>query len=378
MRRISREECRKLYDQGFDVLHDLVTGLFDELETLHTEIASLKDQIIHNTDNLSEPLLDEDIEIPLSFQSQEQKQKSHILVVDDDSVVLGLMANILSRRGYTVSTAIHGREALDLLSVEPSIELVLLDILMPEMNGYQVCQEIRKTFEASELPVLLLTALSQVEDLVIGLQVGANDYLTKPVQTEELLARIETHLQLKASFEQLKENKRLQQVIVQKEHAKQEALAEKRKLLRILDKAGINPSLHGEEDEALLREIRRMPESLDAVHGANEKETVNQEFQQALVHVISLALRYWSQTTHKSKVELAEESQIWNVYLDAKGTFRTRTLDRYLKVSTVPRKPRWRDVMQTAYFVLQSCPDTAPEIKKELEVKIKEMEILLH
>ena len=76
------------------------------------------------------------------------------------------------------------------------MDLILLDIMMPQMSGYEVARRVRRTFQASELPIIMLTAKNQVSDLVEGFSVGANDYVTKPISKQELLARIKTHLHL--------------------------------------------------------------------------------------------------------------------------------------------------------------------------------------
>ena len=85
-------------------------------------------------------------------------------------------------------------------------------------------------------------------------------------------------------------------------------------------------------------------------------------------------VKYWSYTTGLSKVDLAQESGLWNVYFDAKGTARTRTLDRYLKVNLLPKNPRWSSVLQTAYFVLRRCPPKSPETLQRLRAALKQVE----
>ena len=121
---------------------------------------------------------------------------THILVVDDDPINQQVLENQLSLQKYKVSTASSGKEALQLLTTENAFDLVLLDIMMPQMSGYEVCEEIRKSWLPSELPVIMLTAKNQVSDLVQGLTVGANDYISKPFSKDEFLARIKTHLNL--------------------------------------------------------------------------------------------------------------------------------------------------------------------------------------
>jgi signal transduction histidine kinase/class 3 adenylate cyclase len=123
--------------------------------------------------------------------------KIRVLVVDDEPVNRQVLENHLSLAGYDVTQAASGHEALDIIrQAEKKFDLVLLDIMMPRMSGYEVCNELRTRYLPSELPVVLLTAKNQVNDLVEGFNVGANDYLTKPFAKDELLSRIKTHLNL--------------------------------------------------------------------------------------------------------------------------------------------------------------------------------------
>ncbi len=119
----------------------------------------------------------------------------HLLVVDDEPVIRQVLANHLAALGCRLIQASSGREALRLLE-EETFDLVLLDIMMPKMSGYEVCRILRQKSSLEELPVIFLTAKNRVSDLVTGFASGANDYLTKPVAKNELLARVGAHLQL--------------------------------------------------------------------------------------------------------------------------------------------------------------------------------------
>lgn len=121
----------------------------------------------------------------------------NILIVDDEPVNRQVFANYLSLHNYGIKQASNGLEALTLLESGFQPDLVLLDVMMPRLTGYEVTRKIRETWQANELPILLLSAKNQVSDLVVGLEVGANDYLTKPISKDELLARIKTHLNIK-------------------------------------------------------------------------------------------------------------------------------------------------------------------------------------
>ncbi len=119
-----------------------------------------------------------------------------ILVVDDEPVNLQVLKNHLSLEGYHVTLANNGMEAIDLIEKGNTYDLIILDIMMPKLSGYEVCQKLRESFLPSELPVVMLTAKNQAIDLVDGFKTGANDYLTKPFSKDELLSRIKTHLYL--------------------------------------------------------------------------------------------------------------------------------------------------------------------------------------
>jgi two-component system sensor histidine kinase ChiS len=119
----------------------------------------------------------------------------HILIVDDEPVNLQVLNNHLKANNYRVTQAFNGEEALAVLD-NNEFDLILLDVMMPNMSGYEVCAKVREKYPAPSLPILMLTAKNQVADLVTGFQFGANDYLTKPFAKDELLSRIKTHLRL--------------------------------------------------------------------------------------------------------------------------------------------------------------------------------------
>jgi two-component system sensor histidine kinase ChiS len=119
-----------------------------------------------------------------------------VLVVDDDPINRQVIVNYLSVKRYQVTQASNGPEALAMLDNGLNPDLILLDVMMPRMTGYEVCRKVREERPAYALPIVMLTAKNQVADLVEGLSAGANDYLTKPVSKGELLARLDTHLRL--------------------------------------------------------------------------------------------------------------------------------------------------------------------------------------
>lgn len=123
-----------------------------------------------------------------------------ILAVDDDPTNLRLLANQLVVKGYRVVTATDGLQALRYIDQAPEkFDLVILDLMMPQMSGYEVCRQLRQRFSLLDLPILILTAYSRLDDITAGFEAGANDYIVKPVDKQELLARVRTLLTLKKS-----------------------------------------------------------------------------------------------------------------------------------------------------------------------------------
>ena len=125
-----------------------------------------------------------------------------VLIVDDEQDILDLIAFNLRQEGFSVLTADNGHAAIDLL-VKKHPDLVILDWMMPSMDGLEVCRRIRKNTETSRIPVIMLTAKSDTVDKVVGLEIGADDYLTKPFHVRELLARINSLLR---RVDQVQEN----------------------------------------------------------------------------------------------------------------------------------------------------------------------------
>ncbi|MFK7922249.1 MAG: ATP-binding protein [Bacteroidia bacterium] len=132
----------------------------------------------------------------VSLKPPTENRPFHILIVDDEIINHQVLKHHLAHPKFNLTVANNGAEALAALEQEVKFDLVLLDIMMPHMSGFEVCQRIRQKYLASELPVIMVTAKNQVEDLVAGLDHGANDYIAKPFSRDELLARIQAHLNL--------------------------------------------------------------------------------------------------------------------------------------------------------------------------------------
>lgn len=127
---------------------------------------------------------------------------NHILIVDDNTNNIQVLGNILRENEYEIAIALSGQEALEWVDSE-DFDLVLLDIMMPEMDGYEVCQRIKKIDKHKDIPIIFLTAKTDTDSIVNGLEYGAVDYITKPFNSSELLARVKTHLDLKNARDSL-------------------------------------------------------------------------------------------------------------------------------------------------------------------------------
>ncbi|MCB0210085.1 MAG: hybrid sensor histidine kinase/response regulator [Anaerolineae bacterium] len=152
-----------------------------------------------------------------------------ILVVDDTRANLRLLVEILSKQGYHVRPATNGDRALAAAQADPP-DLILLDIMMPDPDGYEVCSQLKAHEQTRQIPIIFLSALNEVFDKVKAFSVGGVDYITKPFQVEEILARVETHLALRQLQKHLEtKNQQLEQEITERQRANealQQALQE--------------------------------------------------------------------------------------------------------------------------------------------------------
>ncbi|PMH41215.1 hybrid sensor histidine kinase/response regulator [Vibrio sp. 10N.286.49.B3] len=402
---------------------------------------------------------------PMATVLPENPQGPLLVIADDEPVNLQILDSFLRMEGYRVRIACDGEETLDLIKQEKP-ELLLLDIMMPGMNGYQVCEKLRKSYDLAELPIIMLTALNQTDDRIRGFEAGANDYLSKPFNKQELAARITAHLSASKAEQRRIENHQLQQELKQRALVEANLLETQGRLLEQLESAPeaivcirndnkirfandaacklfkrsqeqlkrsyadeiVAPKflnlmqLHycGDIDiyvedirQHLSCDILKLPEgselhamyifdvgggvnanrvnkletAIDALscyafEGDKEKLQLLKELggeftriadkatgegqnkqdimRELLVECMSTSIAYWESVTGKSKFAFAEESGLWRVYLD-RSTLQTRTLDKYLRIETLPKTPRWRTVLSSLDYISQHCHDTSPE-----------------
>lgn len=158
----------------------------------------------------------------MSDRRQRETHPAQILVVDDTPASLQLMTDILEEGGYWVRSALNGRLALRSVAIEAP-DLILLDVKMPDMDGYELCRQLKSDKAFMSIPILFVSALDEAADKVTGFDAGGADYITKPFQAAEILARVETHLSLRYLQKQLEDqNIQLQLGIAKYERAEKE------------------------------------------------------------------------------------------------------------------------------------------------------------
>lgn len=166
----------------------------------------------------------------------QSKSRYTILIVDDIHINIKILTYLLRDEGYGTISAKSGEEALTILE-NKKVDLIILDVMMPSMDGFEVCRQLKIQPETAPIPIIFVTAKNQTEHIIKGLKAGAQDYVTKPFNNAELLARVNTHIELKVSRKRLEiNNKVLEKAIEQR--TKELELAN-RQLLR-LDRSKTN------------------------------------------------------------------------------------------------------------------------------------------
>jgi YesN/AraC family two-component response regulator len=278
----------------------------------------------------------------MSEQTGTAVNKGKLLIVDDEPDFVESLEWQLTKRGYEVQVALSGDAALDVLRSE-RIDILIADIRMPGMDGIELIR--RAGALAPDLQSIVITGHGGVDTAIEAMRIGAINYLRKPVGVEELDVSIQKGIEKRDLIFAVRE--------------RQERLEKANHELR---------RLRDQLEKSLEREIEQRKQAQEDLHAMH--------LRQRLVEAMTLSLRCWKQTTQKTKIDLAEESAIWKASVDADGTYRTRTLDRYLKLVTLPANPRVNDVLDTAYFVLSKCSGD-PEMKTRLEEKINDLEGLV-
>jgi putative two-component system response regulator len=131
--------------------------------------------------------------------------KPTVLIIDDSPDVINLVSGLL-KKSYKVKAATSGEKGLGIVQNDNTIDLILLDIMMPGLSGYEVCEQLKTDANTADIPVIFITAMSTLDDELKGLNLGAVDYISKPISPAILLARVENYLKIKAANDYLKDN----------------------------------------------------------------------------------------------------------------------------------------------------------------------------
>lgn len=268
--------------------------------------------------------------------------KGCILVVDDEPDFTHLLKWQLEKRGYHVFTDHSGKDALETLS-RNKIDVLLADVRMPGMSGIELVSQALAI--DPDIQCIVITGHGDVDTAIDAMRAGAMNFIKKPAGIDEL------DMAVTRAIEKL--------CLIREARSRQIELEKSCKELNAL-KAQLESLLDREHAQRVAAET--------ALNDRIQRET--------LVEVMTLCLRFWKQSTGQGKVEFAEATRIWNASVDSNGTYRTRTLDKYLKISTLPPHPRHRDVLDSAYVVLSQCP-LSPDMKSVLESKVTDLEKLI-
>ncbi len=229
--------------------------------------------------------------------------KATILIVDDEPNNLELLKGYLST-GYSLILTDDANKVAALIENE-KVDLVLMDMMMPGLSGTSLCKQVRNHKSRAELPIIFISAKSLDEDIQAGYAAGANDYLPKPFIREELFARIEAQLSYADTWQLERQNAELKEQINENKPSEGPLLTDREQLQALLQRA----------------------------------------------------IEYWHIHTGKSGAHLGEASGYWSVSLDG-SRLRARTMERYLSLETMPKRPKWKPILDTAYYVLSEVPLT--------------------
>ncbi len=255
-----------------------------------------------------------------------------ILIVDDVSKNIQILGNILSQKKYQIAYAQNGLQAIDICEVQ-DFDLILLDIMMPGIDGYEVCKILKSNKKTSEIPIIFLTAKADMDSIIKGFETGGQDYITKPFNAAELLARVNNHLLIKKQKECLKKmNNNLEDIVKERT----EELEKANHQLNILDQAKSNfLSVISHEIRTPLNGVIGLTELLNQTHiDQDQKEYIShlQDVSKRLVKFSNTALLITTLKIDKYHPEILPVS-ISNLVLDSIDLFKKSSPKSELVIS---------------------------------------------
>ncbi|TAE97208.1 MAG: hybrid sensor histidine kinase/response regulator [Oscillatoriales cyanobacterium] len=295
---------------------------------------------------------------------QPETPLGNILVVDDTPENLRLLSTMLTHRGYAPRCVINGQMALRACNSNPP-DLILLDIMMPEMNGYEVCQHLKSEAKTREIPVIFISAKDEVFDKVNAFAVGAVDYISKPFQFEEVLARIESHLTLRNLQKQLKE----QNVLLQEEITSRLAVEE------ISNRLAVEKALQ-EQNLLLQQEISNRQRAESALLKSNQELARSNAELEQFAYVASHDLQAplatiasYAQLLEKRYKDQLDSQAIKFISNIVQGCTRMQTLiDDLLEYSRVGRSQKPFEVTDCNHAVQQAIANLQGAIRNDRAV----------
>lgn len=295
----------------------------------------------------------------------------NILVVDDTPENLRLLSTMLTHRGYAPRCVINGQMALRACNSNPP-DLILLDIMMPEMNGYEVCQHLKSEPKTRDIPVIFISAKDEVFDKVNAFAVGAVDYISKPFQFEEVLARIESHLTLRNLQKQLKEQNVLLQEEITSRLAVEKNLHEKNQILQqeISNRLAVEKALQ-EQNLLLQKEISNRQHAESALLKSNQELARSNAELEQFAYVASHDLQAplatiasYAQLLEKRYKDQLDSQAIKFIGNIVNGCTRMQTLiDDLLEYSRVGRSQRPFELVDCNHAIQQTIANLQGAIR---------------
>ncbi len=294
--------------------------------------------------------------------------KATILITDDEQIVRETLKVHLSREGYDIVLAVNAAEALHLLESTP-IDVILSDVMMPEMDGFELCKRIKNNKGLQHIPLILVTALNSKDDLVKGIDSGANDFLSKPVSGVELRARVRSMIRIKRQYDALQESLRSRE-----ELAQLVVHDLKNPLTNVM--FGLDMLQHSEDlNEEVSSQMQRISEQAKRLNGLIEEllVTAKMDAGKLLLSRRDIAIRDFMQEVERNNRTFAEARDISLAFeypedgllsLSIDRSLMLRTMDNLISNAIKYSDPYTSVVVRLAYL------DSANESERDFDINI--------